>query len=86
MAFQPGYNPFQNQDIFINKAFHEEIKELSAKGSGEGENELAKVITENATNKAEVERLKLKLEKSEIESIRAKIPFFKDRDLFQFID
>ncbi len=27
-----------------------------------------------------------KLEKSEIESIRAKIPFFKDRDLFQFID
>ena len=39
MAFQPGYNPFQNQDIFISKAFHEEIRELSAKGSGEGENE-----------------------------------------------
>ena len=39
MAFQPGYNPFQNQDIFINKAYHEEIKELSAKGIGEGENE-----------------------------------------------
>ena len=39
MAFQPGYNPFQNQDIFINRAYHEEIKELSAKGSGEGENE-----------------------------------------------
>ena len=39
MKFQPGYNPFQNQDIFFSKAFHEEIKELSTKGSGEGENE-----------------------------------------------
>lgn len=39
MTFQPGYNPFQTQDIFVSKAYHEEIKEMSLKGSGEGEHE-----------------------------------------------
>ena len=39
MTFQPGFNPFQNQDIFMNRAFHEEIKEMSLKGGGEGEHE-----------------------------------------------
>jgi hypothetical protein len=39
MTFQPGFNPFQSQEIFINRAYHEQIKELSIKGSGEGEHE-----------------------------------------------
>ena len=39
MTFQSGFNPFQSQDIFINKAYHEQIKEFSLKGSGEGEHE-----------------------------------------------
>jgi len=39
MTFQPGFNPFQSQDIYVNKAYHEQIKEFSLKGSGEGEHE-----------------------------------------------
>ncbi len=39
MSFQPGFNPFANQDIFFNKAFHETVKELAKFGVGDGEHE-----------------------------------------------
>lgn len=37
MSFPPGYNPFANQDIFVSKAFHEILKELSVFSGGDGE-------------------------------------------------
>lgn len=37
MSFGAWFNPFMNQDVYVSKAFHQTLQDLSRKGSGDGE-------------------------------------------------
>ena len=37
MSFSTGFNPFANQDIWVSKAFHQSLQELTGRGLSEHE-------------------------------------------------